>query len=382
MNLAVALLFAASYVTIALLNPGYRAPVWFAASYGVGVLTPVAQLGLAYSGWTTPFVILVFLTFAIALVLMVPALAFFYRRRPPWRLVAGLVVYALLLLPLQAMLPHPSFARELAYQSPFFMAMAACVWVILHDSPRRAGDLVLAGSFALLALHFPIKAMIAAQIGTGARPTDYIGTTYALISQVSSGILLVATGLLLLIKALQAVILEKQADAETDPLSGLINRRGFDQHAERLLERAAASAWPVSLLLLDLDHFKAVNDVHGHAVGDAAIRAFGAMLKRSAPQSAVVARIGGEEFVVLLDRTGLEGACLQAEALRVATATCAEEGIPALTVSIGVAEVGPGYDLRSTFRHADAALYAAKDGGRNQVCRAAQKRAGATLAPL
>lgn len=377
MNLAVALMFAASYVTIALLNPGNRAPVWFAASYGVGMLTPVAQLGMAYSGWTTPFALLVFFTFVVALAVMVPALAVFYRRRPPWGLVVGIIAYSFAVLPLRSVLPSPSLVRELLYQSPFFMAMVACVWVILRSSPRRASDLVLAGCFSVLALHFVIKAVVAAKIGSGSTPTDYINSTYALISQVSSGILLVAAGLVLLIKALQSVILEKQADAETDPLSGVVNRRGFDLHAERLVEQAAASGWPVSLLLLDLDHFKAVNDVHGHAVGDAAIRAFGALLKRSAPQSAVVGRIGGEEFVVLLDRTGMEGACLQAEALRVATATCAEEGVPPLTVSIGVAEVSPSYDIQAALRDADVALYAAKDEGRNRVSWTPRRAAAA-----
>lgn len=370
MNMAVAGLFAASYVTIALLNPGNRAPIWFAASYGVGMLTPTAQLGLAYSGWATPFGALVYVSFSAALLLMVPALAVFYRRPPPLRLMLALAVYAVLMVPLLAVLRRNSLAYELAYQSQYALAMLACVVVVLRSSPRTIGDRLLAGMFAVLGLHFPVKAVVAVRVGTGAKATDYIDSTYALISQVSSGILLVATGLVLLIKALQSVILEKQADAETDPLSGVANRRGFEMRSRLLLAQAAAQRRPVCLLLLDLDHFKAVNDTYGHAMGDAAIRAFGAMLLRTVPQSALVARIGGEEFAVLLDRTGTETGRLHAETLRLATATCAEDGAPPLTVSIGVAEVGPSYDLEEAAFRADAALYAAKAAGRDRVASA------------
>jgi len=216
---------------------------------------------------------------------------------------------------------------------------------------------------------------VAAQIGTGPTPTDYVRSTYGLISQVSSGILLVATGLLLLIKALQAVIRENKSAAETDPLSGVANRRGFDQQVARLLERNADQGPPLVLLLLDLDHFKDVNDTHGHAAGDAAIRAFGAMLRRTLPSAALVARLGGEEFVVLLERTGLEAARLQAEMLRLATAGITEEGVPAVTVSIGVAEMRPPCDLAEAMRKADAALYAAKGAGRDCVVCAPSRAA-------
>lgn len=376
MNMAVALLFAASYVAIALINRGNRAPIWFAASYGVGMITPIAQLGLAYSGWSRPFAMLVFLSFAGGLLLMVPALAVFYRRRPPWGGVAAIALYALLVMPILPLLTRNTLPYEMLYQSPFFLAMLGCVWVILTRSPRRTGDYVLAAMFLLLALHFPFKAVVATYVGTGTRDTDYINSTYALISQVSSGIMLVATGLVLLIKALQAVIVEKQVDAETDPLSGISNRRGFTLRAEQLMAEAAPQRRPVSVLLLDLDHFKAVNDTHGHGVGDAVIRAFAQMLRRTLPQSAIAGRIGGEEFAVLLDHTALNAARLHAETLRLATATGAGEGLPRVTVSIGVAELGWPYDLKDALSRADAALYLAKDGGRDRVVDAAPRLSG------
>lgn len=373
MNIAVAGLFAASYVTIALANPGYRAPVWFAAAYGVGMLTPFGQLGLAYSRFTLLFGGVIYFSFAAALLLMVPSLAIFYRRRPPWRVVAAAaavtVVTALLLLQLS----RATLIYHLAYQVPFTLATAACVWVVLRDSPRRAGDLVLAGMFALLALHFPVKSVFAYWLGTGRTPANYIESTYALVSQVSSGILLVATGLVVLLKAVQEIIRESRTAAETDPLSGLVNRRGFGLRAARILSRARQDGTPVALLLLDLDHFKVINDTLGHSAGDRAIRAFADMLMHAVPEPALVGRCGGEEFAVLLDISG-EAARLRAEDIRRATMTHAQDGVPAVTVSIGVAALGPLYGLEDAFERADVALYAAKAAGRNRVCVAEDVR--------
>ncbi|MEO9130505.1 MAG: GGDEF domain-containing protein, partial [Sphingomonas sp.] len=90
-------------------------------------------------------------------------------------------------------------------------------------------------------------------------------------------------------------------------------------------------------VIFDLDHFKAINDRHGHAVGDTVIAAFAALLQRSAPQAAIVARIGGEEFAMLIERSTAETAWLNAEAIRVATAGLAAAGLPPVSVSGGVA---------------------------------------------
>lgn len=373
MNMMVAGLFTASYVAIALMNPGYRAPVWFASAYGVGILTPIAQLGLGYSGWTTFFGTMVYFSLAGGLLLLLPAIAVLYHQRPPWPLICAIAVVAVVLLPVQFILPRAAFPRELAYQTPFILSVASCAWWVLRYSPRQRGDYILAGLLVLLAAHFPVKAFVASRIGTGSQASDYINSTYALISQVSSGALLMATGLALLIKALQEVIRENRLAAETDPLSGTANRRGFDVQAGRMLERARKQAWPICVMLLDLDHFKRVNDHHGHAVGDATIRTFGALLLRNVPHSSLVARMGGEEFVVLLERMELETACLHAEAIRHSVMINREEGVPAITVSIGVAEIRSPYELQKAMAKADAALYDAKNEGRNRV-RAAPSR--------
>lgn len=370
MNVALAALFAASYLALALLHTQERAPLWFAASYGVGMLTPLAQLGLGYSGWPLLFGVLVYFSFGTALLVMVPALAVFYRRPIPWRLVAVLALAIPGVAAVLRQLDRTTFAYALAYQIPFTLGAAACTYVILRDSPRRAGDLVLAALFGLTAAHFPIKALLAANLGTGDAPSDYITTTYAIVSQVGTGILLVATGLALLINAVLAVMRDMRDAAEQDQLSGVLNRRGFEERAASIVAKVTEGPEPAALLLLDIDHFKRINDSLGHAGGDRAIRWFGAMLADRVPQSAVVGRLGGEEFAILLERTSRETARLQAEAIRTATATHLAPDVPAMTVSIGVTDLRAGDLLHNAVERADAALYAAKHAGRNRVCLA------------
>lgn len=158
----------------------------------------------------------------------------------------------------------------------------------------------------------------------------------------------------------------------TDPLSGCYNRRGFEQLVRRELARAARAHTDVALLAIDLDHFKQVNDTHGHLVGDRVIAEVGELLRASARTDDVVARTGGEEFMILAPNTSLDGA--QHLALRIVDAFRRRifvEPSPrvSLTVSIGVVADGvPNEGIAEDLRaRADEALYAAKRSGRNRV---------------
>ncbi|MFL5577516.1 MAG: diguanylate cyclase [Gemmatimonadaceae bacterium] len=158
----------------------------------------------------------------------------------------------------------------------------------------------------------------------------------------------------------------------TDPLSGCLNRRGFEQQLTRDVRRAARSRGQLSLLAVDLDHFKLVNDTYGHLAGDAVIREAGELLRGTARASDVVARVGGEEFVVLAPDAGAPAA--QQLASRIAEAFRARDfagvqGRMPITVSVGVVsdrvrDEHAGADLHA---RADEALYAAKRGGRDRV---------------
>jgi len=158
----------------------------------------------------------------------------------------------------------------------------------------------------------------------------------------------------------------------TDPLSGCLNRRGFEQQLARDVRRAARSNGELALIAVDLDHFKQVNDTFGHLAGDSVIEEAGALLRQTARGGDVVGRIGGEEFVILAPETGLEGATHVAE--RVVDAFRAHrfkgvDGKRPVTVSVGVVadrvrDEHAASDLRA---RADEALYVAKRAGRNRM---------------
>jgi diguanylate cyclase (GGDEF)-like protein len=157
-----------------------------------------------------------------------------------------------------------------------------------------------------------------------------------------------------------------------DPLTGALNRRGFARHVEPQFDAARRHDRPFSLICLDLDHFKRVNDTHGHDAGDAVLRLLVTTLLPHLRASDHVARMGGEEFVVALPETGLEGALTLAERLREAVEASPAElssGALPVTCSFGVAGRQPDdAELSQLLSRADAALYEAKRSGRNRVC--------------
>jgi len=162
--------------------------------------------------------------------------------------------------------------------------------------------------------------------------------------------------------------------AEHDYLTGAWSRRAFFGLAERERERMARTGGELSLLVFDVDHFKAVNDTYGHAAGD---RVLADLVLRAGTVIRSIdacARMGGEEFAVLLPQTGADQALLAAERLRAAleqaALRCGDGGFVRYTISVGVATLGPGESIAGLLERADAALYAAKQGGRNRVADA------------
>lgn len=168
---------------------------------------------------------------------------------------------------------------------------------------------------------------------------------------------------------------EAEREAHTDSLTGLANRRRFDDMLASAVDAAERDGRPLSLLALDLDHFKSVNDEHGHGVGDEVLRATAHVLHDAVRGGDVAARLGGEEFAVVMPRTDVEGATILAERLRLAVA---DLRVPAPdgrdirpTMSVGTATVaGPSIDAPALVAAADGALYAAKRGGRNRTVSA------------
>jgi diguanylate cyclase (GGDEF)-like protein len=161
-------------------------------------------------------------------------------------------------------------------------------------------------------------------------------------------------------------------DSAVDPLSGLFNRRYLDQVLDREIEFAERDQHPVSVIILDLDHFKTINDEHGHAAGDAVLSGVADVLRSRLRIYDVPCRYGGDELVVIAPGAGAAEAEVIAEALRLQIAeTPFSDGareLPCVTASFGIAVYpGHGKTTEDLLRAADGALYAAKAAGRNRV---------------
>lgn len=164
-----------------------------------------------------------------------------------------------------------------------------------------------------------------------------------------------------------------EEQATTDHLTGLANRRRFERQLEREVARTARHERPFSLVLLDLDDFKQVNDTHGHEAGDVAIQSLARVLQQGTRGIDLAARVGGEEFAVILTETNLVGATEVAERLRLTLRATEIPIIGHIAASFGVAECpSQGLTARELVASADAALYEAKRQGRDRVVPATQ----------
>jgi len=191
------------------------------------------------------------------------------------------------------------------------------------------------------------------------------------------------------LKAAKHEILELQHNLEavrheslTDPLTRLANRKSFDVALEKAITDALKSGEPLSLLMIDIDHFKELNDTFGHLTGDQVLRLVARVFKQNVKGQDVVARYGGEEFAIVLPRTGLQQALTVSDHIRRAVMgkelmkRSTGEHLGRITISVGVATLRPDDLAQSFVDRADAGLYAAKRSGRNQVvCEAGPKLA-------
>jgi diguanylate cyclase (GGDEF)-like protein len=179
--------------------------------------------------------------------------------------------------------------------------------------------------------------------------------------------------------------------ASMDPLTGMLNRRGFAEASARLIEREASAGRPVTAMIFDIDHFKSINDRFGHPAGDEILKLFATIVNSNLRISDLSGRIGGEEFAALLP-CSLEEGVVAGERVREgfeAAGIVCEDGAVDTTVSIGVAGGPAGTELEVLLAAADTALYQAKRGGRNRVEAAVElplslenwRRKSAGLAP-
>lgn len=367
-NFVVAGMFAASYFVIAFLNPSQRGARWFGVTYLIGLISPVSDFVAPFTTIPDVFEWVSYASFLAAVLLMSASFSVFYGMRKAVLSILVIFFGGVLIRALIWDWTRDTFAYGFAYQWPLVLASALAAHTVLRVEQRNSIHIALAGVFMAIAANLAIKPFATVAMGSGATLSAYSSTAYAIISQGSTGILLLAAGILLVLIVAQKAIAELHMASETDPLSGLANRRGFDRQAQAKIDRDVVRQDGLSIAVFDLDHFKQINDTHGHHSGDLAIAAFGALMRDVAPASSVLGRIGGDEFAMLIAGPGQHDALGVAEDIRAAAWQASRNRACASTVSGGVAQCRTGEPLAMMMRRADRALYQAKSEGRNRIC--------------
>jgi diguanylate cyclase (GGDEF)-like protein len=384
-------------IFLALLNPTIALVLAFAfavlwSRHGETYVGAFAASYLAYAGsfllhlFPIPFgepgnAIVSNLLLAAALLAFSVGIACRYRARPP---VAGqlLIAAAGLSAMLWFMFVKPDFTMRMYLVN--FMAggmLLRSALDIRAFAARKPVDTLLFAVVVLSGLTCLLRPIVGVwAFGPLSNRAELLASPIWTVVNFTSPlfVLLIAA---IVIGAITAEMLEKlQRETGIDPLSGLSNRRGFEEAAENALQRSIAVGLPATLVLGDLDHFKSVNDRFGHICGDTVIAAFSRCLDQAARPGDIVARIGGEEFAVLLSAADRRTGRLFAESIRNACLALNVPGLPPdhrVTASFGVAESLPSDSLTTLLRRADAALYDAKRQGRDRVLDARDYRDGA-----
>ncbi|HKE14501.1 MAG TPA: diguanylate cyclase [Kofleriaceae bacterium] len=255
---------------------------------------------------------------------------------------------------------NPALARILGV--PLARAIGAARVDRLRDQAGRLSD----GEGFLQAALAPdgVRQQLEIEVADPDRPDPRVYRWSSLPVPLPGG-----TGRMDLFQDITREIEERRAQeqlARLDHLTELANRRGFTESAEREVSRARRSGAPLTVVVVDVDHFKRVNDVHGHGVGDQVLRHVADCLAETARRSDVIARWGGEELIALLPDTNLDGGRRFAERMRASLARAVTD-LPRVTVSAGVAEHRADEDIEDAIRRADERLYAAKAAGRDAV---------------
>jgi diguanylate cyclase (GGDEF)-like protein len=266
-----------------------------------------------------------------------------------------------------------------------------CGFVVLmtYELWRERGEALLSRWPAIILLATHAVVLIGRMVVVMATPimshADLFRSPIFAVMAFGTVLYTIAFAFLLLSMTKERTEMRHRIAALVDPLTGLANRRAFMIDAEAAMAARSSRSEPLAVLLADLDRFKAINDVYGHAIGDRVLTVFAASLHRCLGADDLAGRLGGEEFAILLPEKGEAAALALAERIRAVFADAAAEiggYAVAATVSIGVAtsRIG-GHDLDGLLGRADGALYQAKEAGRNRVAVFAGD-GGAWEAPL
>jgi diguanylate cyclase (GGDEF)-like protein len=311
-----------------------------------------------------PYRRLAFLTLTISLVVGAPWFGF-------WTVgvLAGTsVVFGLVDHRLQQF-ARPEFGIALAW---LLTQLSIAAGIALTGGPRSVAVSWLAIPLVTLPARFNGHAVRAGVVVTvalmlavtlGVDPSYVVGYPPSVLGPVAG-----LVGVALLSSALMKSDLEHRSSSVIDPLTGMLNRNALQTRVAELVQQAAILREPVAVIVGDVDSFKAINDGHGHAAGDAVLKDLAYRIRKALRAYDLAYRLGGEEFLVMLPGADLAKAAEVAEGIRAAIADAPMAGL-LVTMSFGVSASPEGaFDYDNVFAQADLALYRAKQDGRNRVC--------------
>jgi diguanylate cyclase (GGDEF)-like protein len=300
-----------------------------------------------------------------------------FMRRPVPRLPLAVVMVAALLAITWLSLGVDETAAHLGRRVMVFSALIAllsapCVWLIVSHARREGTVLSVMALVAELLLVGLALLRITVNDASPAEDGFLDGQTRDVLYVMAFGLAHLLQGYGFISLHVGQLLRRVAAQANTDVLTGLPNRRAFEDAWRRMVQRAQRDNTPLALMVMDIDHFKRVNDTHGHAAGDEALRVLGWALKNHLRQGDLCARLGGEEFIFAMPGAAPQVGRARAEQLLHMPLMYGENGAGeplAVTLSVGLTEwrasdVAP----HVTIARADAALYEAKRDGRHRVC--------------
>jgi diguanylate cyclase (GGDEF)-like protein len=357
--------FAGVFASIAHYEPKVRSARWAARAFGIGTF------GIILDTVRSPFPHWVF-SFAVPLhwasiLCLINAFLSRHNMVMP-RLPTAVIFVTGVCINLWATFIDPQVTVRMPNAN--FTALALITLGLVYLYRHNAGLLdritaaIFTGGWLCYAVRAGIYFMLDQSKEYGTHPQ---WSQYMLLFYFTSGIMALAIAVQLVLTMTHDLLAAKQAMSHIDALTGIGNRRAL----EKFVDAHEAGAQTIgSVIMVDLDHFKQVNDIHGHATGDAVLVATAAVLEQHIGGSGNVVRMGGEEFAVLIHASHAEASTAIAQLLRTAVSAIrfdAPLDRLSFSASLGVADLEPGENVGAALRRADMALYAAKNGGRNRV---------------
>lgn len=371
------LVFSGGFLVLWQQTRDMRSLLWFSGSYFLGAAAMFGDfLRIAMNpDFASAFLSVLYLA---ATILFCAGLYALHGKRPPFR---GIAVSALALLALFSWLRYG------------VKDMALCTWVInggnaayylfaiyhLRDRMTHRIDRAMQALLVASALLMMVRTGLVLWYEGATMPgAGYNGSLEAVTLQLLIAVSALAAAGVLFARYVADIVRRLTVTGETDPLTGLLNRRGFEARLGAIAATSAKRNGEHAVIIADLDRFKAVNDTHGHDAGDEVIRSFARLLSEFARDCDLVVRWGGEEFLVLVANADAVAARLFAEAVRTRWESLRHDSLggETVTASFGIACWCGGQDVSAAIERADKAVYRAKREGRNRVLLLAPEAVG------